>query len=255
MKIVSWNINGINACVRKGMMDFISENDADIYCFQELKASPEKIPEAIHALEGYHKYWHFAEKKGYSGVGFLSKRKPESVIEGIGVEEFDREGRFLALVFEEFVLINTYFPHSSRDLSRMEFKLRFNQKYQQAIKQIRSEFARPLIMTGDFNVAHTEDDIARPKDNVKNAGFTPKERAWFTKFLEEGYVDTFRLFTEGNGHYTWWSYMHNARARNIGWRIDYFAVEKSIEQWVQKSIILPEVLGSDHCPIALTLKP
>jgi len=250
MKLVSWNLNGINACIRKGLLEFVKQNGADVYCFQELKLAQAKVSK-LPSFFKYKCYWLPAEKNGYSGVGVLSKKKPLQVKWGLGVEEFDCEGRVLTLEFEKFFLVNVYFPHSSRDLSRLDFKLRFNKAFASFCCDLENK--KPVVIASDFNVAHTEDDLANPKPNMKNAGFTEAERDWFTSFLNIGYVDTFREFTSGNGHYTWWTYRNDARSRNIGWRIDYFVVSKKLVSKVVNSFIFSEVMGSDHCPIMVEL--
>src|SRR3989344_5733498 len=211
MKIVSWNVAGLRACIKKGLLDFIKLENADVYCFQETKS--ENVP----FIEGYQSFGIFAKKKGYSGVLTYTKQKPISIIKGIGDEDFDNEGRVLTLEFENFFLINAYFPHSSRDLSRLNFKLRFNKTFTEFCKNL--EKKKPLIVAGDFNVAHQEIDLTNPKQNTKNAGFTPEERFWFDSFLKQNYVDAFRQLNSETGNYTWWSYRNNCRQRNIGWRI------------------------------------
>lgn len=251
MKIISWNVNGIKACVKKGLHDFVKTSNADVYCFQEVKSSPEEVHEFFHNL-GYKSFYFPAQKAGYSGTLIYTKKEPVSVQRGLDIDEFDSEGRVITIEYDNFFLVNTYFPHTRRDLSRMDFKLTFNQEWFNFVKNLKSK--KPVVLTGDFNVAHTEIDLANPKTNKKNAGFTEQERAWFTSFLEQGYVDTFRIFNQEGGNYTWWTYMHNARARNIGWRIDYFVVNEEIKEKVIGSQILPDVLGSDHCPIVLELE-
>lgn len=248
MKIISWNVNGVNACLSKGLRDFMESENADIYCFQEMKATKEKLPVL---LENYREFHSHATKKGYSGVSVYTKMEPLDVIEGLGSEEFDSEGRTITLEFEDFFLVNVYFPHSSRDLKRIDFKLRFNDKFLKFCKDL--EKKKPIVIASDFNVAHKAIDLANPKSNEKNAGFTIQEREWFEGFLKSGYVDSFREFVEEGGHYTWWSYMHNARERNIGWRIDYFVLSESLKSSLKDSEILSEVRGSDHCPISLTI--
>ncbi|MEK6899081.1 MAG: exodeoxyribonuclease III [Nanoarchaeota archaeon] len=248
MKIISWNVNGINACVNKGLIDFMDNENAEIYCFQEVKATKEKIPKL---LNGYHEFHAHAEKKGYSGVSVFSKIKPISVKEGIGEEVFDKEGRVLALEFNDFFLINAYFPHSHRELKRLDFKLKFNGKFIEFCNEL--ERIKPVIIASDFNVAHTEIDLAHPKNNDGNAGFTKEERGWFDGFLKERFIDSFREFTKESGHYSWWPYMNNLRQRNIGWRIDYFVVSKSLKDKMLNSLILKDVLGSDHCPVSLEI--
>lgn len=254
MKIVSWNINGINSAIRDGILDFIKKNDADIYCFQEVKSDPVKALESEVIRGRYHSYWHGAKKKGYSGVLVLSKEKPLSVIQGIGFEEFDDEGRFQALEFEKFIIINTYFPNSRHGLERIDFKVKFNNEYLEFVKKLQKNSNKPLIMTGDFNVAHKEIDLANPDINHNNPGFTDVEREWFSKLLDEGFIDSFREFDKSGGKYTWWTYRFNARKRNIGWRIDYFVISKELMRNVTNSYIMPEVIGSDHALIVLEMK-
>lgn len=249
MRIVSWNVNGINACINKGLTNFMKSEDADIYCFQEVKATKEKLPKSI---DGYQEFHSHAKKKGYSGVSVYSKLKPIKVMEGVGEESFDSEGRVITLEFEDFFLVNAYFPHSHRELKRLDFKLRFNNKFLEFCKEL--ERSKPVIIASDFNVAHKETDLKNPKSNKNNAGFTIDERKWFDNFLEQGFVDAFREFVKEEGHYTWWPHMNNARERNIGWRIDYFALSKSLKDKLIESKILKNTLGSDHCPVSLEIK-
>lgn len=244
MKLISWNIAGINACSRKGLLQFIQQQNADFYCFQEVKSSPD----CLNWLK-YKVYWHPAEKKGYSGVVTLSKTTPLRVIKGIGNKTIDKEGRVLTLEFKDFFLINAYFPHAHRKLLRLDFKLTFNQLFHEFCQTLN----KPIIIAADFNVAHKEIDLKNPKQNKNNAGFTPKERAWFDQFLVSGYIDTFREFTTIGDHYTWWTYRNNARQRNIGWRIDYFLISNTLRNQLKSSTIFNETLGSDHCPIAVEL--
>ena len=248
MKIISWNVNGINSCTNKGAIEIIKKEDADVYCFQEVKASDGKIPPILDAYNAYNVY---AFKKGYSGVSTFSKTKPFSVIKGISSKNFDREGRVITIEFDEIFLINAYFPHSNRELKRLEFKLKFDNQFAEFCKKL--EQTKPIIIASDFNVAHKEIDLANPRQNKNNAGFTPKEREWFDNFLKDGFIDSFREFTSDGGHYTWWAYMNNARERNIGWRIDYFVVSKQLKNRLRYSKILKDVKGSDHCPIVLEL--
>ncbi len=252
MKIISWNVAGINACIKKGLMGFIKKENADIYCFQEVKASQLNFPKELENLEGYNSYHTFAVKKGYSGVSIFSKIKPLKVISGLGKEEFDKEGRVLALEFDKFYLINVYFPHSHRELIRLDFKLNFDKEFLEFCNEL--EKNKPLIIASDFNVAHQEIDLKNPKQNKNNAGFTQQEREWFDSFLKQGFIDTFREFDKEGGNYTWWAYRNKARERNIGWRIDYFITSRKLRDDLIKSEILKEVLGSDHCPICLEIK-
>ncbi|MBS3073931.1 exodeoxyribonuclease III [Candidatus Pacearchaeota archaeon] len=255
MKLLSWNINGINSSIRDGILDFIKKENADIYCFQEVKSNPEKatMSEAIRN-GGYTEFWNPAEKKGYSGTLIYSKKKPLAVIHGIGIPEYDKEGRVITLEYEKFILVNAYFPNSQHGLARLGFKLKFNEEFLKFVKALEKDTKKPVIMCGDFNVAHKEIDIAHPKENEKNAGFTIEERNWFTKFLDNGFVDVFRHFSPDKaGQYTWWSYRFNARARNIGWRIDYFAVSREFMKHIKDSHILKDARGSDHAPIVLEI--
>ncbi|NHJ14904.1 MAG: exodeoxyribonuclease III [Candidatus Thorarchaeota archaeon] len=251
MKIVSWNVNGIRASLSKGLPEFIKQEKADIYCFQETKASTETEGIAPLELLEYQEYWHHAGKKGYSGTMVLTKIEPLSATFGMGKAWPDNEGRVITLELNSFYLINVYFPNAGKNLERLNFKLEFNDHLMKHIQKLRKE--KPVVLTGDFNVSHKEVDIARPKSNRGRAGFTDEERAWFDKLLEKEYIDSFRKFTEEGGHYTWWSYMHNARAKNIGWRLDYFVISGELRSNLQKSDILSEVLGSDHCPIRLVI--
>lgn len=251
MKLISWNVAGINACVKKGLVDFMKKEDADVYCFQEVKASQLNFPKELENLNTYNKYHSFAIRKGYSGVSIFTKVKPIKVINGVGIEEFDNQGRVLTLEFNNFYLINVYFPHSHRELTKLDFKLKFNKIFLEFCNKL--ETNKPLIIASDFNVAHQETDLRNPKQNEKNAGFTSQERDWFDNFLKQGFIDTFREFNKEGGNYTWWTYRNNARERNIGWRIDYFVISKKLRDNLMRSEILRDVLGSDHCPILLEL--
>jgi len=230
MKLISWNVAGLRACIKKGCLDFIKKENADVYCLQEVKSTD------VPYLEGYEAFNFPAKKKGYSGTLIYSKHKPISVSYGIGEKDFDDEGRVIVLEFEHFYLIAVYFPHSHRDLSRLNFKLRFDKTFAEFCKKL--EKKKPLVIAGDFNVEHREIDLANPKQNMKNAGFTPEERFWFDYFLKQGYVDTFREFVADGGYYTWWQYKNNCRQRNIGWRVDYFVVSEKLKNKVKSSKIL-----------------
>jgi exodeoxyribonuclease-3 len=251
MKLISWNVNGIRAVLKKGFLDFLTSEKPDAVCLQETKASPEDVAETIWP-RGYHAFWNAAEKKGYSGVLTLTKYEPVSVTRGIAIVDHDREGRVLATELEDFFLVNVYVPNSKRELSRLPYRQTWDRDFLGYLKGL--EKKKPVIFCGDLNVAHTEIDLARPKDNVKNHGFTPEERAGFTAFMQAGFVDTFREFEKGSGHYTWWSQMAGARSRNIGWRIDYFIASKAIRPQLKSATIYKDVIGSDHCPIGLELK-
>ncbi len=248
-KIISWNVNGIRAVEKKGFLEIIADLDADILAFQETKAQPEQLSAKLIEPAGYTAYYHSAERKGYSGVAVFTRIEPVAVVSGIGEEQFDCEGRVLTLEFEDFFLVNCYFPNSGQELKRLQYKLDFNQSLLEYCEGLRKQKA--VVICGDYNVAHKAIDLRNPKQNVKNAGFTPEERAWMDHFLDQGYLDTFRMFCDEPEQYTWWSYRFNARSRNIGWRIDYFCVNKEAKQRVVDASILPEVMGSDHCPVQL----
>lgn len=248
MKIVSWNVNGIRSAIKQGLFEFIKKEGADIYLFQEVKIQ-EKDLLATPVPKNYQMYHFLPEKKGYAGLVVYVRQKPLKVIRGLEVELFDIEARTMVLEYKDFFLINTYFPHSHRELKRLKFKLEFNDVFREYMKELSRK--KPVIIGGDFNVAHEARDLANPKQNEKNAGFTSQERQWFDGFLKEGFTDTFRMFEEANGHYTWWSNRPTVRERNIGWRIDYLMVSDSIKNKVKSSKILDNVYGSDHCPIEL----
>ena len=252
MKIVSFNLNGINASLRKGLLEFIQSNNADVYCFQEIKADLTKIPKEIMSIPNYHVYPFPAERKGYSGTLILSKTKPLSVKNGIGVKEYDSEGRTITVEFDNFFLVNTYYLNSKSDLSRLNMKQVFNNTLLKHYKSL--EEKKPVVATGDFNVAHKEIDLKNPKPNRGNAGFTDEERSDFDNLIENGFIDTFRMFNQEPDQYTWWSYRFSARDRNIGWRIDYFVVSAILKDRIKNSKILSDVLGSDHCPIELEIE-
>ncbi|MFW9889166.1 MAG: exodeoxyribonuclease III [Candidatus Thorarchaeota archaeon] len=252
MKIISWNVNGIRACLEKGLLDFIQNENADVYCFQETKSSTGMDDIAPLALSEYEQHWHHAAKKGYSGTMILTRKPPISVFRGIDKKGFDNEGRALTLEYGMFYLVNVYFPNVGRMLERLDFKSDFNNRLLMYAQGLRKD--KGVIITGDFNVSHKEIDIARPKSNRGHAGFTDGERAWFDRLLANGYIDTFREFTKDGGHYTWWSYLHNARAKNVGWRLDYFIVSDELGSSVIQSNILSDIMGSDHCPIRIQLK-
>ena len=249
---MSWNVNGIRAAVRNGFLDFLEKYKPDILALQEIKAREDDIPMEVRYYEGYLKFWNPAKRKGYAGTALFTKIEPINVSFGIGDDKFDSEGRVITAEYEKFFLVNSYFPNAQHGLSRLDFKIEFDEKIHTYLNELRKK--KPVILCGDFNVAHKEIDLANPKQNEKNAGFTPEERAWMDKFLQDGYVDTFRMFTKEGGHYTWWTYRFNARARNIGWRVDYFVVSEELKNNVKKSWILSDVYGSDHAPIAMLLE-
>ena len=244
MKIISWNVAGLRACLNKGLDQFFNEEKADIYCFQETKVTEEQV--AFHPL-GYNEYIYPAEKKGYSGVMIYSKQDPISVKYGIGDEEYDNEGRTITLEYDSFFLVNCYVPNSKRELERLESRMRFEDLMREYLNKLKEQ--KNVIYCGDLNVAHEEIDIKNPNTNHHSAGFTDEERNKMTELLNSGYIDTFRYFNKDTIKYTWWSYMHQARLKDIGWRIDYFIVSKDIENKIKEATIYPEVMGSDHCPV------
>lgn len=250
MKLISWNVNGIRACVKKGFLDFFKEIDADIFCIQESKLQEGQIELD---LEGYHQYWNYAVKKGYSGTAIFTKQEPLSVAYGINIEEHDQEGRVITVEYEEFYVLTVYTPNSQRGLMRLEYRMKWEDDLRGYIKGL--EASKPVIMCGDLNVAHKEIDLKNPKSNKKNAGFTDEERGKLTEFLDSGFIDTYRHFyPDQEGSYTWWSYRFNARANNVGWRLDYFNVSEELKVRVVSAHIHSEVLGSDHCPIELVIE-
>ncbi|RQD71870.1 MAG: exodeoxyribonuclease III [Tindallia sp. MSAO_Bac2] len=249
MKLISWNVNGLRACIKKGFMDYFNEVNADIFCIQETKLQPEQIDLE---LEGYQQFWNSAEKKGYSGTAVFSRIKPLSVQYGLKMEEYDGEGRVITLEYENFYLVNVYTPNSQRELTRLDFRMEWEEVFRGYLKDL--EKSKPVILCGDLNVAHQEIDLKNPKTNRRNAGFTDEERGKMTALLNNGFVDTFRHFyPELEGAYTWWSYMRKARDRNAGWRIDYFIVSEILKNDLKKAEIHSEIMGSDHCPVLLEI--
>ncbi|MBN1160265.1 MAG: exodeoxyribonuclease III [Candidatus Diapherotrites archaeon] len=252
MKIVTWNVNGLRAAYSKGFLKWMEKYSPDILCLQETKLQEEQIPKELKDHSEYYKYWGFAKKRGYSGTAVFTKEKPVNVSYKMDGGKFDDEGRIITLEFKNYFLVNIYAPHSRHDLSRLEFKVEFMDVLIKYLKSL--EKKKPIILCGDYNIAHREIDLARPKDNVENPGFRPEERAKMDKLIDSGFVDTFRMFTKGNGHYTWWSYRMNARKRNIGWRIDYVLVSKKLSKNIKNAFILSDVMGSDHCPAGVEFK-
>lgn len=250
MKLISWNVNGIRACVDKGFIDFFKTVDADIFCLQETKLQEGQIELP---LDGYHQYWNYAEKKGYSGTAIFTKKEPVTVSYGIGIDEHDHEGRVITAEFEDFYLVTVYTPNSQDELKRLDYRMRWEDDFLAYLKKL--EENKPVIFCGDLNVAHKEIDLKNPKTNRRNAGFTDEERGKMTALLEAGFVDTFRYFyPEQEGIYSWWSYRFQARAKNAGWRIDYFVVSESLKGKLADAKIHTDILGSDHCPVELLLK-
>ena len=249
MKLISWNVNGLRACLGKGFGDYFSAQSADFFCLQETKMQPgqAKIP-----AEGYHEYFYSAEKKGYSGTAILTKHTPLSVAYGMGSELHDHEGRLITLEYENFYLVTVYTPNSQRELTRLQYRLCWEEDFRMYLMKLDQK--KPVIVCGDLNVAHQEIDLKNPKTNQSNAGFTPQERAAMTRLLSSGFVDSFRyLHPDVTGAYSWWSYMFNARANNAGWRIDYFLVSDRIKDRITAAEIHSETMGSDHCPVVLEI--
>ncbi|SHK50689.1 exodeoxyribonuclease III [Paramaledivibacter caminithermalis] len=249
MKLISWNVNGLRACVKKGFLQYFNDMDADIFCIQETKLQEGQIDLD---LEGYKQYWNYAVKKGYSGTAVFTKKEPLSVKYGLGIEEHDQEGRVITLEFEKFHLVNVYTPNSQRELARLDYRMTWEDAFKNYLIDLNS--TKPVILCGDLNVAHKEIDLKNPKSNRKNAGFTDEEREKITELLKKEFVDTFRYFyPDKEEAYTWWSYMRKARERNVGWRIDYFIVSKSLKSLLIDSKIHSHIMGSDHCPVVLEI--
>lgn len=272
MKFISWNVNGIRACVKKGFLDFFNEADADIFCIQESKMQEGQLDLE---LPGYHQYWNYAVKKGYSGTGIFTKEEPLSVSYGLGIEEHDQEGRVITLEFKDYYFITVYTPNSQSELARLSYRMKWEEDFlaylkkleetkpvifcgdlkesQPSLTQEAKPKKKPIIICGDFNVAATELDLKNPKNNVKNAGFTPEEREKFKTLLDSGFTDSYRYLHPDTEKYSWWSYRFKARERNAGWRIDYFLTSDSIKDKIKDAEILTDVMGSDHCPIELDI--
>ena len=250
MKLISWNVNGLRACVQKGFLDFFHEADADIFCVQETKLQEGQIQLE---LDGYEQYWNYAVKKGYSGTAVFTKKTPLSVRYGIGMEEHDREGRVITLEYEKFFFVTVYTPNSQSELARLDYRMKWEDDFLAYLKSL--EETKPVIYAGDLNVAHQEIDLKNPKTNRKNAGFTDEERAKFSNVLASGMIDTYRYFyPEQTGIYSWWSYRFKAREKNAGWRIDYFIVSEALKDLLQDAKIHTDILGSDHCPVELDIR-
>ena len=249
MKLISWNVNGLRACVGKNFMEFFQEIDADIFCIQESKLQEGQIELD---LPGYHQYWNYAEKKGYSGTAIFSKQEPISVSYGIGISEHDKEGRVITLEFDQFYMVTVYTPNSQNELARLSYRMEWEDAFRSYLKTL--ENTKPVVVCGDLNVAHKEIDLKNPKTNRKNAGFTDEEREKFTFLLENGFIDTFRYFyPDAEGIYSWWSYRFQARAKNAGWRIDYFLISECLKNHLKSAHIHTDILGSDHCPVECVL--
>ncbi len=252
-KLLCWNVNGIRAIYKKGFYDWFIKENADIICIQETKASEDQFPKELIKTDSYHTYFSTARKKGYSGVALFSKIKPLKVETGFGIERFDTEGRIIIAYYDSFVLYNIYFPNGKQSGERLQYKMDFYDAFLNHAEALRKK-GNGIIMCGDVNTAHTEIDLARPKENENVSGFLPQERAWIDAFIEKGYADTLRLFVKEGGHYSWWDYKTKARERNIGWRIDYFFVSNDLVPKVKDAFIQKEVAGSDHCPVGIIIE-
>jgi exodeoxyribonuclease III len=252
LKLVCWNVNGIRAVEKKGFIEQLKSWDADIVCLQETKAHKEQLNDELVNIADYESFWHSAEKKGYSSVAIYSRIKPLRIIEGMGVEEFDSEGRVIIAEYEDFYLFCIYFPNAQAELKRIDYRLNFSDALLEKLAEEYNDKDR--VLCGDFNVAHKAIDLARPKGNEKNPGYSIEERTWMDKFIDSGYVDTFRHFNTDPENYTWWSYRGGARSRNVGWRIDYFCVNTEATERLVEAGIMADDMGSDHCPISLSFK-
>lgn len=250
MKLISWNVNGLRACMDKGFPEFFKDVDADIFCLQETKLQEGQINLD---LPGYNQYWNYAQKKGYSGTAIFSKKEPLSVSYGMGIEKHDQEGRLITLEFENFYMITVYTPNSQDELKRLDYRMEWEDDFLKYLKTL--ERMKPVIVCGDLNVAHKEIDLKNPKTNRKNAGFTDEERNKFSKLLDSGFTDTFRYFyPDLEGAYSWWSYRFKAREKNAGWRIDYFLTSRSLDSSLRDAVIYKDIFGSDHCPVGLEIE-
>jgi exodeoxyribonuclease-3 len=253
MKIYSWNVNGIRAAEKKGFLDWVKNANADIICLQETKAHEEQLSKDILESHGYHTIWHSAEKRGYSSVSTFSKNKPLYEQKGLGIEKFDREGRVIITEHEDFLLYNIYFPNGQKNQERLDYKMEFYEELLVILDE-QVESGNNVLVAGDWNTAHNPIDLARPKDNVKNSGFLPEERAMLDKYIEHGYVDTFRIFHPEPDRYSWWTYRFGARDRNVGWRIDYFFTNETFTDHIVDADIHDKVMGSDHCPVSVEIE-
>jgi exodeoxyribonuclease-3 len=253
MRIISWNVNGIRAVERKGFFNWFQKESPDILCLQEIKANPEQFPPHLKNMPGYHFYINPADRKGYSGVATFCKKSPVNIKKGLNIEKFDREGRILITEFSQFVLFNIYYPNGKKDEERLNYKLDFYDTFLAYADNLKAE-GKNIVVCGDFNTAHKEIDLARPKQNENRSGFLPIERAWIDTFIDHGYVDTFRNFNKDPEQYSWWDFKTRARERNIGWRIDYFFVNKEFVPNLKNAFIMQDVMGSDHCPVGIDIE-
>jgi exodeoxyribonuclease-3 len=253
LRLLSWNVNGIRAAYKKGVLNWFSKEQPDILCVQETKAMKEQLPDDLINVNGYISFFSSAEKKGYSGTATYTKLHPVKVLNGIGIKKFDSEGRFLVTEFDEFVLFNIYFPNGKARQERLQYKMDFYEVFLKHLKKLLKQ-GKKIVICGDVNTAHKEIDLARPKPNEKVSGFLPQERAWIDKLLEAGFIDTLRVYNQKPEQYTWWDMMTRARDRNVGWRIDYFFISDNLKDNLKNAFILPEVMGSDHCPVGIELR-
>ncbi|MFH1941637.1 MAG: exodeoxyribonuclease III [bacterium] len=251
-RLLSWNVNGLRAVVKKGFTDWFAEDSPDILCLQEIKASEEQLPKELLSISGYEMICFPAQRKGYSGTALLTKQRPERIVKGLGIQRFDSEGRTLIAEYGNYILFNVYFPNGKASKERLDYKMDFYDTFLDTVDRLKKE-GKNIIVCGDVNTAHTEIDLARPKENEKMSGFLPEERAWIDKLVSHGFIDTFRIFHSEGGHYSWWDYKTRARERNVGWRIDYIFISENLRENVTSASILSDVTGSDHCPVGMTL--
>ena len=252
-KLISWNVNGIRAAYKKGFLDWFKDTKPDILCIQETKAHPEQLTKDLLSVKGYKSFFSSAERKGYSGVVTYTKPEPVNVTNGLGIKKFDSEGRFIITEYKEFILFNIYFPNGKASKERLAYKMDFYETFLKHLKKLLKQ-GKKIVICGDVNTAHKEIDIARPKENSKISGFLPEEREWIDRFLDAGFIDTFRVFNQEPDNYTWWDMITRARERNVGWRIDYFYISENLKKNLKSAFILSDVMGSDHCPIGIELK-
>lgn len=252
LRLISWNVNGIRAAAKKGLVEWIKKEQPDVFCVQETKAWEEQLDDSLTNIEGYQSYFSEAYRKGYSGVAIYTKEKPIEVKKGIGIDEFDREGRFLIAEYKEFILYNIYYPNGKARAERLKYKMDFYEAFQKHAVGLKDK-GKKIIICGDVNTAHKEIDLARPKPNEKVSGFLPKEREWMDRFFEEGFIDTLRMFNDKPEVYTWWDQISRARDRNVGWRIDYFFISENLKSNVKDAFTMPDVMGSDHCPVGIKI--
>lgn len=253
MKLISWNVNGIRAVAKKGFLDWVEKESPDVLCIQETKAWEEQLDDSLKNIVGYHSFFNQAEKKGYSGVAVYSKQKPINIQKGLGIPEFDKEGRTLIVEFKEFTLFNIYFPNGKQNAERLKYKLDFYEAFQKKAENL-LKLNKKIVICGDVNTAHKEIDLARPKENSNVSGFLPEEREWIDRFLSAGFIDTLRIFNQNPEVYTWWDMVTRARERNVGWRIDYFFISENLKKNITNAFTMPDIMGSDHCPVGIELK-